>query len=121
MGKENSSTAANGGKKNNNRKPFYKRKGNGEGDSNNVVTTKKTKEMKFYLHDSAARKSSESFGRIKESIIFKIQKSFEDPIHLSDLIINNKKKKFPSQKRVRLPWQKHQKILVKGLCRMKCV
>ena len=75
MGKENSSTAANGGKNKNKRKPFYRKKGNG-GAENNTAVTKKVKELKFYLHDSAARKASESFGKIKESIILKIHKTF---------------------------------------------
>ena len=68
MGKENSFGATNGGeKKSNRRRPFYKKKGNGE--NNNVVTRPKVKYTKFYLHDSAARKTSESVGRIKEAII----------------------------------------------------
>ena len=66
---------------------------NGNGNTNNVVA-KKVKEMKLYLHDSAARKTSESFGRIKESNILKIQKSFEDLIYLSQSIINKQKKTF---------------------------
>ena len=95
MGKENSSGAANGGEnKNNKRRPFYRKSQNGNGETNNVVTTKKVKEMKFYLHDSDKRKTSESFGRIKESIVLKIQKSFEDTIYLSELIINKCKKTF---------------------------
>ena len=50
--------------------------------------------MKFYLHDSAARKTSESFGKIKESIILKIQKSFEEHIFLTESIISRTKKVF---------------------------
>ena len=46
------------------------------------------------MHDSAARKTSESFGRIKESMILKIQMSFEDPIYLSESIISKKNKIF---------------------------
>ena len=93
MGKENSSTAANGGKnRRNSRRLFYIKKGNG--DNNNVVTKAEVKKMKFYLHDSAARKTSESFGRIKEAIILRIQKSFEDPIYLSESITRKKKKTF---------------------------
>ena len=95
MGKENYSGAANGCEnKNNKRRPLYRKSQNGNGETNNVVTTKKIKEMKFYLHDSAARKTLESFGRIKESIFLRIQKSFEDPIYLSESIINKCKKTF---------------------------
>ena len=66
----------------------------GNGDNNNVVAKAKVKGMEFYLHDSASRKTSESFGRIKEAIILKIQKSFEDPIYFSESIISKKKKTF---------------------------
>ena len=95
MGKENSSGAANGGEENDNKRIlFYRKSQSGSGETNNVVTTKKVKEMKFYLHDSDKRKTSESFGKIKETIVLKIQKSFEDPIYLSELIINKCKKIF---------------------------
>ena len=100
MGKENSSAAANVGENKNKRKPFYRKKGNGGGDNSNAaVTTKKIKEMKFYLHDSAARKSSESFGKIKESIILRIQKSFEEHIFLTESIISKTKKVFSKPER----------------------
>ena len=73
MGKENSSTAANSGKNKSNRIiSFYKKKGNC--DNNNVVAKAKVKEMKFYLHDSAERKTSESFGRDREGIILTQEK-----------------------------------------------
>ena len=118
MGKENSSAAANVGENKNKRKPFYRKKGNGGGDNSNAaVTTKKIKEMKFYLHDSAARKSSESFGKIKESIILRIQKSFEEHIFLTESIISKTKKVFPSQKGVRVPLQSQQRMPTKGLWR----
>ena len=55
--------------------------------------------MKFYLHDSATIKTSEYFGRIKELIILKIQKSFDGPIYLSDSIISNQKKTFTKPKK----------------------
>ena len=99
MGKENSSTAANGGENRYKRKPFYKRSGNGGGDNTNVVTARKTRELKFYLHDSDARKSLESFGKIKESIVLKIQKTFDNPIDLSDSIINKVKKIYSKPKK----------------------
>ena len=91
MGKENSSGAANGGEnKSIMRRTFYKKKGNGE---NNVVRPK-VEEMKFYLHDSASRKTSESFGRIKEAIVLKIQNSFEETRYISEPVIGKAKKTF---------------------------
>ena len=48
--------------------------------------------MKFHLHDSAARKSSESYTRIREAIILKIQKTFDDSIVLTESIISKTKK-----------------------------
>ena len=81
-------------RKKNKRRPFYRKSQNENGETNNVVTTKKMKEMKFYLHNSTARKTSESFGRIKESIVLKIHESFEDPIYLSESIISECKKIF---------------------------
>ena len=55
--------------------------------------------MKCYLHDSAARKASESFGKIKESIILRIQKSFEEHIFLTESIISKSKKVFSKPER----------------------
>ena len=92
MGKENSSGATNGGEnKSSRRRAFYKNK---TGNTENNVVKPKVKEMKFYLHDSAARKTSELFGRIKESIILQIQNSFVDPIYLSESIIGKVKNGF---------------------------
>ena len=67
MVKEKTSWATYGGEnKSNRRRPFYKKK---SGNFENNVVKHKVKELKFYLYDSAARKKSESFGRIKEAII----------------------------------------------------
>ena len=40
----------------------------------------KVREYKFYLHDLAQRKISESFNKIKEAIITRIQKTFDDSV-----------------------------------------
>ena len=48
--------------------------------------------MKFHLQDSAQKKMSELFGKIKERIILKIHKMFEDPIDIMESIRNNCKK-----------------------------
>lgn len=42
----------------------------------------KVQKYKFYFHDQAQRKSSESFIKIKDTIITKIQKSSDDPKEL---------------------------------------
>ena len=76
--------------KNRNRKRFtQKRKGNTNKNATNGIQNNsknnnppKTREFKFYLHNSVGRKQSESFGKIKEAIILKIQKTFDDPIDL---------------------------------------
>ena len=95
MSKENFYGAANGDEnKNNKRRTFYRKCQNGSGETNNVVTTKKVREMNLYLHDIDKRKTSESFAKIKETIVPNIHKFFEDPIYLSESIINNYKKTF---------------------------
>ena len=81
--KENSSASQNVAGKSNKRKPFYRRKKN-SGSSGNEKPSKAVREYKFYLHDSAQRKSSESFGKIKESIIMKIQNTFVNPIAIAE-------------------------------------
>ena len=86
--------------KNRNRRRFtQKKKGNSNknttnGNQNNGKNNNppKTRELKFYLHDSVGRKQSESFGKIKEAIIIKIQKTFDDPIDLVTSLETNTKK-----------------------------
>ena len=76
--------------KNKNRKRFSQRKrgtpntstktnGNTSTRNNNLP---KVRELKFYLHDLIGRKQSESFGKIREAIITKIQKTFEDSVDI---------------------------------------
>ena len=40
--------------------------------------------MKFHLHDSASRKSSEYFRKIKEAIINRINLQFDNPIEIGE-------------------------------------
>ena len=65
----------------NKKRPFY-RKRTGATDGNTNVCTPKAavREMKFQMHHSVQRKTSESFGTIRETIILKIQKTFDDPV-----------------------------------------
>ena len=46
--------------------------------------TKFIREMRFHLHDSARRKSSESFRKIKEAIVNKVNSSFDNPIEIGE-------------------------------------
>ena len=59
------------------------------------------REYKFYLHDSAQRKTSESFGKIKESIIMKIQNTFDKPTAIAESLSSGTKKVYnkPVKKR----------------------
>ena len=50
-----------------------------QNSNNNSTTNSKTKEYKFHLHDSQSRKNAESFAKIKEAIILKVQKTFNSP------------------------------------------
>ena len=86
--------------KNRNRRRFtQKRKGNSNtsktngtinnGKNNNLP---KNREFKFYMHDSVQRRQSESFGKIKEAIITKIQKTFDDSVDLVSSLENKVKK-----------------------------
>ena len=52
------------------------------------------KEYRFYLHDSQSRKSAESFGKIKESIINKIQRTFDSPLEIVECLQTNTKPTF---------------------------
>lgn len=56
------------------------------------------RKLVFYLHDSAQRKTSESFGKIKEDLVLKIQKSFDNPSAMAELIFDRVKKTFKKKK-----------------------
>ena len=52
---------------------------NSSSSTTNSSSKSKTKEYKFHMHDSNERRSAESFGKIKEAIVLKIQKTFDSP------------------------------------------
>ena len=93
MGKENDATTANTSGSANKKRPFYRKRTNAT-DGNVSTPRAAVREMKFHMHDSAQRKTSESFGKIKEAIILKIQKTFKDSIDIAESIRNNVKKVF---------------------------
>ena len=77
---ENNSGAANTKKKPFRR--FIKKSNKGKNNNSNKSksngkTQSTVREYKFHLHDSDARKKSESYEKIKEAIVLKIQKTFE--------------------------------------------
>ena len=74
MGNKENNSGSNG----NRRKPFYRK----INKSTLSTRPKMVREIKFHLHDSMQRKSSESFGKIKEAIITKISLEFENPIEI---------------------------------------
>ena len=85
-------------KGNQSRSKFYKKKGTGQNhnsqnyQSNSNNNKLKIQEYKFYLHDAAQRKMSKSFNKIKEAIILKIQKTFNEPREVAESIKKNAKK-----------------------------
>ena len=93
MGKENDASTANTSGSANKKRPFYRKRTNAS-DGNVSTPRAAVREMKFHMHDSAQQKTSESFRKIKETIILKIQKTFEDPIDIAESIRNNVKKVF---------------------------
>ena len=93
-------------KSGNKRSPFYRKRGksnsggNSWGNSGTNAKTKSTvRELKFYLHDSQLRKSSESFTKIKEVIITKIKKSLENPNTIVESLLLDLKKVFIKPKK----------------------
>ena len=90
---ENKCNGGNTNQKKGNRRFFRKKTGNKpNSNGNNNGSSQKTqakREMKFHMHDSQARKQSESYEKIKKSIILKIQESFDD----SKYVVESLKKK----------------------------
>ena len=78
--KENANASNTGGSK----KPFYRNKKKSENATGNKPRL--IREMKFHMHDSQQRKSSESFHRIKESIITKLTGILEHPAKIAESI-----------------------------------
>ena len=90
-----------GQNKNKNRRRFTQiKKGNisstskntSNGTNNKSNNLAKNRELKFHLHDSAQRKTSESFNKIVEAIVTKIQKTFDDSVDLVTSIEQKTKK-----------------------------
>ena len=82
-----------GGSTNQKKRRFF-RKSNNKPKSNGVENGSGQKvpakrEYKFHMHDAQARRSSESYEKIKNAIILKIQESFED----SKYVVESLKKK----------------------------
>ena len=57
-------------------------------NTNNATTNSKTKEYTFYLHDSQSRKHAESFSKIREAIILKVQRTFNAPKEVTKCLRN---------------------------------
>ena len=57
------------------------------------------REIKFHLHNSQQRKSSESFTKIKEAIITKIKKQYKNPNPIVESFSSNYKKTFTKLKK----------------------
>ena len=74
------------------RKTILSKREKNLGSNGNEKPSKAVREYKFYLHDSTQRKSSESFGKIKESIIMKIQNTFVNPIAIAESLSSGIKK-----------------------------
>ena len=100
MGKENNAATANTSGSANKKRPFYRKRTNAS-DGNDSTPRAAVREMKFHMHDSAQRKTSESFGKIKETIILKIQKTFDDPMDIAESIRNNLKKVYKATELVK--------------------
>ena len=101
--------------KNRNRRRFtQKRKGNSDNNKTNGTANNgknnnppKVREFKFYLHDSVQRKQSESYGKIKEAIITKIQKTFDDSVDLVTSLESKTKKVYSEPEAGKLQRREH--------------
>ena len=49
------------------------------------------REMKFHMHDAQARKTSESYEKIRRAIILRIQEPFEDSINVVESLRKKQK------------------------------
>ena len=68
----------------NQRKPFYRPIDKSTSGTSTSTRLKMVREVKFHLHHSMQRKSSEYFGKIKEAIITKINLEFDNPIEITE-------------------------------------
>ena len=92
--------------KSGNRRRFTQRRGRGSNSNWNKSNTNssgsqlknnnkpKERELKFHLHDSTQRKTSESYNKIVEAIITKMQKTFDDLIDIVNSLETKTKKVF---------------------------
>ena len=90
--------------KSENRRKFTQRRGRGNNSNGNKSNTNssgsqlknnnkpKERELKFHLHDSTQRKTSESYNKIVEALITKIQKTFDDLLEIVSSIETKTKK-----------------------------
>ena len=85
----------------NRRRYSQRRRGNGNKSNSNSGNNQpknnskpKQRELIFHLHDSTLRKTSESFNKIREAIIIKIEKTFEDSLDIVNSIETKTKKTF---------------------------
>ena len=84
--KENTSSS-------NSRRPHFnknkKTSSNGQATSgSNSNKPRLTRELKFHMHNSSQQKTSESYGKIKESIVLKIQKVFTSSILIVKVLVH---------------------------------
>ena len=101
MGKENIATTTNASGSANRKLPFYRKRTSATDGNTNIFTLKAAvREMKFHMHNSVKRKTSESFRNIKEIIYLKIQKTFDDPMDITESIRNKNNKAFEKTKLV---------------------
>ena len=93
------------GQSKNQRRYSQRRRGNNNGSKSNSSSNlgnnqpqsngkPKQREMVFHLHDSTQRKTSESFNKIVEAIIIKIEKTFDDLLDIVHSIETKTKKVF---------------------------
>ena len=71
----------------------------GGGGATSAAKGSKPRELKFYLHDSEARKYSESYDKIRKHIILKIQENFQHSLDVTESLEDGKKKAFTVPKK----------------------
>ena len=86
-----------GGAVNQKKRRFYKKPNNNKPNGNGIVNGSNNKvqskrEMKFHMHDAQARRSSESYEKIKKAILLRIQESFDDLSYIVESLRKNEKK-----------------------------
>ena len=64
------------------------------GGTTNTAKGLKPRELKFYLHDSEAKRHLESYDKIRKHIILKIQETFQNSLDVTESLEDSKKKVF---------------------------